>query len=243
MSNLLDIANPASWPEEVLGLVNEEVTPENSDGILQELDCPGSNDPLATYLRKETADILRQGSGFLAYHSCRPLNASCYREKGLLVTKTNRLRELTEKVYGEVPGWEVAFEGALNIKGIQHYVDDWYGGTVGLGFTSMPYYCKGSFFLREVADQLREDGKTQWQDYKSKSQPTILVCNLPLSWLSGEETDGELLADYASELLRACIIHRNGGEYESSRAIHVCRDIPPEHIIEIRELKDSEICT
>lgn len=72
--------------------------------------------------------------------------------------------------------------------------------------------------------------------------PLILVCRLPVNWILGDKTEGELLADYARELLRAYMSWCLSGKiYTSLRAIHVLSDIPPDFIIDLRTPDDSSL--
>jgi len=235
MTHTLDIAEEKTWPNKWLAnAVPRDI--EEPVELYQELDHPGTAHALACELRDGAMQRIDEGyTGCTAYHCCRPLRPESYREHGLWVTSEDRLRELAEECFGTLDGWETAFDRALSKPGAPHYVDGWYGGTVGLSFTPFNHYCKGSLFGGRMADALGEAGKRRWQEIQALTRPTVLVCRLPMDWITGEETDGGLLEDYARELLRAFMSRQVFGDpYESQRAIHVLADLPPENIIEIR---------
>ena len=241
MSSLLDIADPSTWPDEWLGTSMPTDIADPVD-LYQELDHPGTTHPVACRLRDAAIEgIGKRYPGCVAYHCCRPLHAESYLKHGLWVTSEERLRQHAEECFGMLDRWEDAFGRALNKPGAPHYVDGWYGGTVGLSFTPFNYYCNGSLFGGRMAEALGEDGKRRWEEIRANTEPTVLVCRLPMDWITGDKTGGDLLADYASELLRAFMsIHIFSDPYQSQRAIHVLADIPPENILEARTLAERQ---
>ena len=240
MNALLDIANCATWPNEWLSQLFPADIGEPVE-LYWELDHPGTDNPLACQLRDGTVARIREGyTGCIAYHCCRPLRPESYLEQGLFVTSEERLRNHAEDYFGMIEGWAEAFERSMTARGAPHYVKDWYGGTVGLSFTPFNFYCQGSLFGGRMTEALGEEGKRRWAEVQAITRPTILVCQLPMDWIAGDRTEGDLLADYARELLRAFMSQSVFGEpYTSQRAIHVLADIPPELILEIRTAESA----
>ena len=234
----LDIANPDTWPAAELESLRDALLAD-PEVLYQELDHPATKHDVACELRCDMMRLLYNDyEEFTAYHSCRPLNPDLYLRHGLLVTTQGRLRQRAEEWFGCIPGWEDAFQPALNRPGKPHYVKQWYGGKVGLWFTPTPDYTGGSHFMGEMAEVLGDAGTARHAEILRLSTPTHVVCRLPKAWVWESQTEGILMADYAGELLRAFISREYfGSPYVSHRAIHVLVDIPPNQILELRTLE------
>ncbi len=234
MTNDLNIGDSSTWLNDWLA---ETMPVDITDpvGLYRELDHPETTDPLVCDLRDRTIQCITvHYGGCIAYHCCRPLQPGSYRQNGLWTTSEDRLRDLAKECYGMLDGWEAAFRCALTNFGLSHYLNDWYGGTVGLSFLPFEHYCSGSHFMEKMSYLLGEAGTRRWQELQAITMPLIISCRLPFNWIKGEETEGDLLAGYARELLRAYMSeHLFLEKYESQRAIHVLADIPPEFIIEL----------
>lgn len=237
----LDITNPETWPPAVTQLVRDAIEPLLGDkealgDICHKIDSHDRTDNIVRVLISETRKILSHIPSFIAYHTCRPLDINCYRKKGLLVRTDDRLRDIANKWVGDIPGWESACEKVLSI-----YRDPirggFFKGQAGLSFIPFRHYGeKGCYFLNDVFAQLGDKGASRQKEIFEKTKPTVLVCELPLDWVLGPQTDGDLLGNYVVELLLATIASMCGREYCPSdpRAIGLCIDLPPEKIIEIR---------
>ena len=144
---------------------------------------------------------------------------------------------MVKKYVGNMIGWEDACEKAFNPDDIQDYLNDWYDGQAGLSFTPFKHYGeKGGHFLGNVFEQLGDAGRKRQREICKRTKPTLLVCELPLDWVLGSETEGDLLGAYVRELLRAEMEHVRGREpYQTISAIHLYKDLPPERIVDIRE--------
>ena len=238
----LDIADHATWPTDWLSAtVTSNIL--DPDGLYRELDHPHTDHALACDLCERTMlRIKAHYDGCVAYHCCRTAHPGTYLENGLWTTSHSRLRNLAKACYGKLDGWEDAFHRALNKPGYSHYLDDWYGGKVGLSYTPFLHYCHGSHFIEKMSDMLGGEGKRCWKAIQAQTTPLKLVCRLPMNWILGDRTEGDLLAGYARELLRAYMSWCLWGEiYKSLRAIHVLSDIPTDFIIDLRTLDDGSL--
>lgn len=231
----LDIANSATWPTAELEAVRDTLI-ANPEVLYEELGSTKEDHDVACALRCDMMGVLYAGySEFIAYHSCRPLSPDLYLQNGLLVTTEPHLYQRAEEWFGCIDGWKNAFQAALHRPGKPHYVDEWYGGKVGMWFTPTPDYTGGSHFMGEMAEVLGDAGAARVEEIRSQSQPTHVVCSLPHEWVWESQTEGILMAGYASELLRAYISQEHYCEpYVSKLAIHVLADVLPDQILELR---------
>ena len=242
----LDIVNPETWPEDVVRLVDGVVSPfignENAvNRISWNIETYDNSDRAARLLRKKTREIVSQTPSFITYHCCRPLDIDCYRKQGLLVRTEERLLDLASKWVGDIDDWESACEKVFSVYRDPHR-SGFFKGQAGLSFIPFRHYGeKGCYFLNDVFAQLGAKGARRRKEIFEKTKPIVLVCELPLDWVLGPQTEGDLLGNYVGELLLAIIASMCGREYspENPRAIHLCRDLPPEKIIGIRVMSNN----
>jgi len=242
----LDITNPETWPTEVTQLVRDAIEPLHGDekalhDIYQKINNHDLTDNIVRMLTNETRESLSRSLSFIAYHACRPLYINSYRRKGLLVRSDERLRYLAKECAGDIAGWNDACDAVL-----LDYKDPdlggWYENTVGLSFVPFKNYAnKGSYFLSDFFKKLGDMGSLCREEVLKNTKPTVLVCELPLNWVLGSQTEDDCLEDYVVELLHAIIDQVCGKERGLSNppSIHLCIDLPPEKIIEIRVMDDS----
>lgn len=237
----LDIINAESWPEDVVQLMTDMLNPLSQDeaavnAISAAIDSFDNSNERIRLVVSKTRSTLIQIPNFVAYHTCRPLRIESYMQRGLRVRTDERLFDLAQEYAGGISGWEDAFDAVLSQYNAPGCCE-WYNNTVGLSFIPFESYAtRGSYFLCDLFAQLGEAGAKRRKEILDKTKPTVLVCTLSLNWILGTETDGDLLDDYVAELLLSVIAHAYGQKRgsENSRAIHLCVDLPPENIIDIR---------
>ena len=205
---------------------------KNSAEILAELAHASDyvSIPFVRDLRAKTCNLVRSEYVTVsAYHACRPANYNHYTKYGVLRTNRQLLLRQAKEAFGQMPKLEEIFNPICS-----KYLK-WYNGTVGLFLTAhkQTSWHKTSCFLGKMEDALGNEGKLRFQNYLSRSTPTMIQCCLPVDWLDSKMRDPSL-EHYASAVLQK-IVHFKTSPTNTSfdfGALGLKSDIPSEMIVD-----------
>jgi hypothetical protein len=175
--------------------------------------------------------------GLRAYHACRPIDVESYYSKGLNILNPNiaydfflsdKFPELNKKMIDEAINQTHVIKDEYQQRIDLLLDDEWF-------ISNANQYLKyGSEFLQYVAVNLPEMSgrvKNYKEIMKDYGKPTIFICEIPFSIISGEEIQrlGESLIEILSDALKDPSLTM---PKERDYAISLFERLPAEYIID-----------
>jgi len=192
-------------------------------------------------LRNEVLKSLRSHfTHLVAYHGCRPLDFNSYKERGIVpLDPAAAKRELLQRICeADVSGptkeqlllacksTDASYrEGRVFFEASRRLLLDFCGHYLLYGSE----YAVG--ILRSISST-----KDYAQILKLQGQPTLLTCEVPISWLkhaTQEELAGSLIGAYFSEKLTPDYVHPSNG---MGFGFEIFRSLPPALIVQVDRL-------